>query len=160
MFGKKLFLILGGYVVWNVVASLYTGKKGKEVKTDLKKAKKEGKDEAKVLFENIWNTNLSFFDDIKHTIYSEKTKKILHKKGEEILHQVEQLKEEGKKLIVEFQEKSGEYTGDIKDKVETLYATKKEEVIKKVKKEAPRKTKEVKDTLTSTYKATQEKLKK
>jgi len=37
---KALLWLAGGYVAGNIVASLYTKKKGKDIQADIKKAKK------------------------------------------------------------------------------------------------------------------------
>lgn len=130
MFGKKLFLLLGGYVAGNLVATLYTSKKGKEIKTEMKKAKKDGKDEVSIVFENLFDIQKRFFDDIQSFIQSEKNKKLLGSKVENAKEYVEIFKNKSQFLIEEFQKKwIGKTSQELKKRLEVLYSESKNHIM-------------------------------
>ncbi|GEM_PF-1147461 len=81
MFGRKILFLAAGYVAGNVVSSLYADKKGKELQSEMKKAKKVGKDK-ELLLSGFMDTQKNFFKSLESMIPKEHKKTYSLKKKE------------------------------------------------------------------------------
>jgi gas vesicle protein len=91
---RKLFYILSGYALGSIISSLYTDKKGSELRKDLEKAKQAGKDLKKVLFSNFVHTQKKFIDDMQEKVLTEERQDFIDTKREELEKLVAKYREE------------------------------------------------------------------
>lgn len=75
MANKKLIYLLGGYIAWTVIASLYSSKKGDDVRKEMcdSKAKKWVYEAKKVLFGHILDIHKKLFSDVSQEEHVKKT---------------------------------------------------------------------------------------
>lgn len=152
MFGKKVFLLLWWYVAGSLVASLYTSKKGKDIKAELKKAKKDGKDELSVLFDNVFVIQKRFFDDIQDFMRSPKTKAFLESKVEDTKDYIEDFKNKSQILIDEFQKNGiGKTSTELRQKIEVLYDDSKNQITRRFQDISPDTLEDLKKKLHSSF---------
>ena len=126
MFGKKLLFLAAWYVAGNVVSSLYSTKKGKDLQSEMKKAKKSWT-ETQVFISNVLDTQKNFFSDIRKLVPKE------HEKA------FQKHIDSAQKLFVSFKEQWSEIWKDLEGtSSETLSSTAKKVggVAKKVVKKA------------------------
>jgi len=159
MFGKKLITLAIWYVAWSVVSSLFNDKKWDNLKKELAKAKKEGKDTKKIVFDNFLNTQGKFLKTLKKEVLTEENIAYLKSKKWEIDSLVADYKIEGIKLLEEIQSKWWDYISTAKDRLESLYEEKREK-IETLKWEAPEKIQELKDMLLNMFEDFKKNLKK
>lgn len=124
---RKLFYILSGYALGSIISSLYTDKKGNELRKDLEKAKQAGKDLKKVLFSNFIHIQKKFFNDMQEKVLTEERQDFIDTKREELEKLVAKYKEEWEELVKTLQKKGKLYASDISAKVEEFFSEKFEE---------------------------------
>lgn len=103
MFWKKIIFLAAGYVAGNIVSSLYTSKKGKELFSDLKNAKKDGS-ETRVFVSNMMETQKNLFLDIKKSLPKE-YQNTFDSKLKEFTGKFQSLKKLGEKILQDIEEK-------------------------------------------------------
>jgi len=81
MFGRKILFLAAWYVAGNVVSSLYTSKKGKDLQAEMKRARKKWT-ESEVFISNIIETQKNLFGDVAKYIPKEHQKIFYWKKKE------------------------------------------------------------------------------
>ncbi len=151
MFGKKIFLLAAGYIAGNVVSSLYNNKKGKDVQTALKKAKKTGEDEKKVLIDNVVNTQRNFFEDLKKNFFTEENKNKILAKKDDFMVLVDTYTKDSEKFIADMKKLGKDHTATTQKKVEKMYQEAKTEITKKMKDISPETMDEIKGKLLNSY---------
>ncbi|MDD3302542.1 MAG: hypothetical protein PHN31_03225 [Candidatus Gracilibacteria bacterium] len=125
---KKLAYLVMGYLAGSTVSSLYSSKKGKDLKKDIKKAKDEGSDVAKKVFiDNFIETQKSFFQDLKSVLESDDSKKYINSKKDEVLNLIDKYKDDSELLIQDLKSKGKVYAGKTLEKLEEFYKEKKKE---------------------------------
>lgn len=158
MFNKKTLLLAAWYVFGSVVSSLYNKKKPADLKKDLKKSRKEGEWDFKVLFDNFLETQRNLFHDLKLGILSDKNKKIFESKKKDVLKIVDTYKAEGQELLSELKVKWKDFVVEASEKLENLYKEKQSD-IEELKKVAPEKANDLKDKLLASFEDFKKKIK-
>lgn len=115
MFGRKILFLAAWYVAGNVVSSLYSSKKGKELQADIKKAKKQG-NESEVFISNILETQKNLFSDLGKMIPKEHQKAFLSKK-KEIVGIFNGVKDQWVELLQSLEERSSQSVASTAKKV-------------------------------------------
>lgn len=133
MFWKKLLFLTAWYVAWNIVASLYKGKK--KTPTKLK-----NKQDAKDIAEHFLETQRNFIADVEKRFLSENSREKLDETKETFHKYANEYLKEGEKLLAELQvnekyqetkSKTLSFFENLKSKAQALYeqARKEEEKI-------------------------------
>lgn len=124
---KKLFYIAMWYLAWSAVSSLYSSKKWKDLKKDMKKASQEKDDPKMVLFDNFVETHKNFFSDLKEMVDTEENRKYFKEKKEEVYDLIERYKNDSEWMIKELKWKGKNYIDEVSVKLEEFYKEKKKE---------------------------------
>ncbi|MCD5385220.1 hypothetical protein LRZ95_00970, partial [Candidatus Gracilibacteria bacterium] len=143
---KNIFLLAAGYVAGGIVASLFSKKKPGELKNELKKSRAEGEGDFKVMLDNFVDTHTNLINELKKQVLTDKNKKLLKEKKEDLLKIVDIYKKEGLKIADELKIKGKEFLVEASDNLEKLYEEKKEE-IEQLKEVAPVKAKKIAEDL-------------
>lgn len=106
MFGRKIFFLAAGYVAGNVVSSFFSNKKGKELQSDVKKAKQEGT-EKEVVISNFLETQKNLFHSIESLIPKE-YKKTFEAKKQEALSMWDTLKKQWEHTLIQVKEQGSD----------------------------------------------------
>jgi len=104
MLGRKILFLAAWYVAGNVVSSLYTSKKGKDLQAEMQKAKKKWS-ESEVFIANILETQKNLFSDVSRFIPKEHQKTFESKK-KELLSTFNWLKKQGETFLKNLEESS------------------------------------------------------
>lgn len=125
---KKLFYLAMWYLAWSAVSSLYSDKKWKELKKDIKKASENGKHDPKmVLLENFIETHKNFFNDLKDIVDTKENRQYLKDKKEEVLDLIDRYKDDSEMMIDQLKWKWKKYISEVSEKLEEFYKEKKKE---------------------------------
>ncbi|NDK08779.1 hypothetical protein EOM39_06085 [Candidatus Gracilibacteria bacterium] len=125
---KKLFYLAMGYLAGSAVFSLYSDKKGKDLKKDIKKASENGKHDPKmVLLENFIETHKNFFNDLKDIVDTKENRQYLKDKKEEVLDLIDRYKDDSEMMIDQLKGKGKKYMSEVSEKLEEFYKEKKKE---------------------------------
>ncbi len=125
MFGKKLLLLLGGYVVWNVVNSIYNNTKWKDLKKEMKIAKKSWFDSKKVVINNFLETHKNILDSLKKDVLTEENIALFNKKKEDALSVINEYKKSWEELLKDLKWKWSDFVNSAKDEISDIYEEKK-----------------------------------
>jgi len=152
MFGiwKKTLLVVGGYLVGGLVATLYGEKKGKKVREDLEEVKWNNEKTKKIVVDNFIDTHKNFLESFKKNILTDENKDFFNKKVDIVKDLVKDYKREWEKLVEELKEKGADYADTAKKELEKLYEDKKSD-LKELQNEAPEKIEKVKEKLISKF---------
>lgn len=126
---KDLFLVWASYVAWNLVASLYASKKGKDLEKEIIKDKDNA---LKIVWWNFLDIHKKLFKDI----WVEISITDIEWKKKELMEIVEDFKAKWEVFLKELKEKWTDYIEEITPKLEKLYDEKKD-LIEKYKAELP-----------------------
>lgn len=125
---KKLFYLAMWYLAWSAVSSLYSDKKWKDLKKDIKKASENGKHDPKmVLLENFIETHKNFFNDLKDIVDTKENRQYLKDKKEEVLDLIDRYKDDSEMMIDQLKWKWKKYMSEVSEKLEEFYKEKKKE---------------------------------
>ncbi|MCH2188725.1 hypothetical protein MK079_02775 [Candidatus Gracilibacteria bacterium] len=155
---KKMLFLAAGYVLGGVVSSLYNKKKPEDIKKELKAARKSGENDFSVLANNFVEIHNNLLEDIKSEVLSEKNKKLLKKKTQEVADIVESYKTAGKEVLDELQVRGKEFLTEASEKLEVIYQEKKQE-ISELTDLSPEQVEEIKKKLTKAYNDVKKKIK-
>ena len=155
MFSRKIALLAAAYLAGNVVSSVYSSKKWKDVKIAASKAKESWESDKTVIIHNIIDTHKNFFEDVKEML-SEDNQKLLEKKKSQILWVVDSFKSEWDKLLKDV----GGKTSSVTTRVQKLYDDKKDELRSHLQEVSPDEMKAVTDKLFTYFDSFMWKLKK
>lgn len=156
---KKIFWLASGYIAWNVVSSLYNNKKWKDLKTTIKKAKDQWKDNTSIIFENLLDTHKNLIEDLNKIIFSEENKDLFKNKKWELTKIIKSFKEEWEEIINTLKKDWTVKISDLKKKLEDLYKNR-EELLNKVKDVSPELVDKFKGKLTKFMEESKKKLNK
>ncbi len=143
---KKLTLLLSWYIAWSVISSLYSNKKGKDLKRTLSKAKQDWKNEKKLLLDNVIETQRNFIKDLENIFFTEENKEYLNTKKEELKKIVENYKKEWEELLKTLQKWWKDKQKKIKEQLTKLY-NEKTDIINNLKWISPKTIKQFKQIL-------------
>ncbi len=149
MKGKLLLLGLG-YVLWNVVSSVYGWDKNSEFRKKLAEAREEGLDTKMMVFNHLSETHKEMFHELDEKYITEESKAYLAEQWENLKIIINEYKVEGEKLIAEMKEKPEEGLDIISERLQNLYEAKKWQ-LDEISKEAPEQVKNLKDSLLARY---------
>lgn len=156
---KNIFLLAAGYVAGWIVASLFSKKKPWELKNELKKSRAEWEGDFKVMLDNFVDTHTNLINELKKQVLTDKNKKLLKEKKEDLLKIVDIYKKEWLKIADELKIKWKEFLVEASDNLEKLYKEKKEE-IEQLKEVAPVKAKKIAEDLKESFKEAKDEIKK
>lgn len=158
MFNKKFFLLAAGYIAGGVVSSLYSKKKPKDLKAELKESKENWEWEFKILLNNFVDTHKNLLLDIESEIMSSKNKALFLEKKAQLLKIADMYKAEGNRLLEELKVNGKSYLIEASEKLETLYKEKKAE-LEELKQISPQKAIELKENLMEAFEEMKAKMK-
>ncbi|QFR39067.1 hypothetical protein A9Q91_02425 [Candidatus Gracilibacteria bacterium 28_42_T64] len=158
MFNKKFFILATGYVMGGLVSSFYNKKKPEQLKTELKKARKNGDGDFQVLLNSFLDTHKNLIQDIEKELLTEKNKELFHSKKEELLNIATVYQTEGNKLIAELKSQGKDFIVEASDTLEKLYNEKKDE-LDTFKDISPKKVENLKDNLLASFEELKEVIK-
>lgn len=147
---KNIILLAAGYVAGGIVASLFNKKKPTEIKKELKNSKESGEGEFSVFVDNFLETHKNLITTVKKEILTEKNKKFLESKKQDVLDVIESYQAEWESLLRELKGKGKTFLVETSDNLEKLYNEKKSE-IEGLSDITPEKISELKDKLKGAY---------
>lgn len=156
---KNIFLLAAWYVAGGFIATMFSKKKPGELKKELKKSRKEGEWDFKVMFDNFIDTHSTLIGELKKQVLTDKNKELLKEKKEDLFKVVDVYKAEWLKIADELKSKWKEFLVEASDNLEKLYQEKKEE-IDQIKDVAPQKAKEIASDLKESFDEVKEEIKK
>jgi cell shape-determining protein MreC len=161
MFGiwKKTMLITAGYIIWGLVATLFSEKKWEKVREDLKKVEGNNKKTKEIILNNFINTHQNLLESFKEQVLTEENKKLILKEIEKDTKIIKDYKKQGEHLLEELKEKGITYVDTAKTELEKLYEEKKLH-FKDFQNHAPEQIEEIKEKLISKFNEVKEKIKK
>lgn len=146
MFNKKMLLVLGGYIAWSIVNSLYNDTKWKELKKEIKQAKKDWYDSKRLIMDNFIETHSNLLRSLKKDVLTDENIAYFNEK-----------KEDAKKIIHEYKIKWEEVFSDLKGKGTDFVESKREDIselydegkktFEKAKIKTPKELKKIKDKI-------------
>ena len=157
MKGKLLLLGLG-YVLGNVVSSVYGGDKNSEFRKQLAEAKAEGLDTKMMILNHLSETHKEMFHELDEKYVTEENKAYLKEQWENLKIIMSEYKAEWEKLIAEVKEKPEEGFDIISEKLQNLYEAKKGQ-LDELSKDAPESVKNIKTSLLAKYEEFKNKIK-
>lgn len=156
---KNIFLIATWYILWGLIASIYTKKAPWELEKKIKESKDKWEWEFKILFEDFIDTHKNLFDSLKKEDFYTNGKKNISEKKVQLFEIVEMYKDQWIILLDDLKIKWKDYIIETSDKLEKLYQDKKAE-IEFLKESAPEKMTHIKDTLITSFNEIKEKINK
>jgi gas vesicle protein len=157
--GKKTLLVVGGYLVGGLVATLFGEKKGKKVREDLEEVKGDNEKTKKIVVDNFIDTHKNLLENLKTKVLTDENKDFFNKKVDEAKELVKEYKKEGEKLVEELKEKGSDFADTAKEELEKLYETKKSD-LKELQNKAPEKMEKAKERLITKFDEIKEKISK
>jgi len=141
-----MLLLLWGYVVWNIVNSLYNDTKWKELKKEIKQANKDWYDSKRLIVDNFIETHSNLLKWLKKDILTEENIAYFNDKKDEAIKIVDEYKKKWEEVLSDLKWKGTDFVGSKKDDISDLYDEGKK-TFEKAKIKTPKQVKKLKDKL-------------
>ncbi len=128
--GQKTLLLVGWYVVWSLITSLYNDKKGKKVREELEEVKWDNKEAQKIIINNFIDTHKNLLESFKKNILTEENKTLLNQKFDKAKNEFENFVEDKKEDLKDLQKNTPNKINKIKKNIVSKFSEVKEKISK------------------------------